>query len=148
MGEVFGEKAKAREVVKSLKKRVEEVVDKTKDAEKIRTFVQLDKSPFTIGKDSFLTDLIGKAGGISVTKDVKTPYFKISKERALASNPAVIILSESLDNNAPNEVFKNSDAVKNNKVFKIKADILSRPAPRIIDGLEQIAKSLHPKKFE
>ena len=147
MGEVFGEKENAEEVVKNLRKRVAKVEKNTKDAEKIKTFVQLDKSPFTIGKDSFLTDLIEKAGGVSVTKEVKTPYFKISKERALASNPAVIIISESSDNNAPSDVFKNSDAVKNKRVFKINADILSRPSPRIIDGLEQIAKSLHPDKF-
>lgn len=147
MGEVFGEKENAEDVVTNLRKRVAKVEESTKNSEKIKTFVQLDKSPFTIGKDSFLTDLIEKAGGVSVTKEVSTPYFKISKERALASNPAVIIISESPDNNTPSEVFKNSSAVKNKKVFKIDADILSRPSPRIVDGLEQIAKSLHPDKF-
>lgn len=148
MGEIFGKQEKAEVVIENLRKRVAKVVEKTKDAEKVKTFVQLDKSPFTIGSGSFLTDLIEKAGGISVTKDVETPYFKISKERALASNPAVIILSESPDNNAPNDVFKNSEAVRNGKVFKINADILSRPAPRIVDGLEQIARSLHPERFQ
>jgi iron complex transport system substrate-binding protein len=148
MGEVFDEKTNADELVSNLKKRVSEVAEKTKNAKKIRVFLQLDKSPFTIGKKSFLTDLIEKAGGISVTNDVETPYFKISKEKALASNPAAIILSVSDDNNTASDIFKNSDAVKNKKVFKINADILSRPAPRIVDALEQIAKSLHPEKFE
>ncbi len=118
------------------------------DTEKVRTFVQIDKSPFTIGKSSFLTNLIEKAGGVSVTKDVKEPYFKINNETALELNPEVIILSESPDNNEPNEVFANSEAVKSGKVFKVNADILSRPSPRIVDALEQIAKALHPEKFE
>ncbi len=33
-------------------------------------------------------------------------------------------------------------------VFKINADLLSRPAPRIVDALERIAKDLHPESFE
>lgn len=148
VGEVLGKQDKANELVKELKKRVEEVESKTKDVDKTKTFVQIDKSPFTIGKDSFLTTLIEKAGGTSVTKDNEKPYFKISKETALALNPEAIILSESPDNNEPNEVFKNSEAVKNSKVFKINADILSRPSPRIVDALEQIAKAFHPDKFE
>lgn len=148
IGEVFGNKNKANEIVKDLKNRVAEVEAKTKDVEKVKTFVQIDKSLYTIGKESFLTDLVEKAGGISVTKDVETAYPKISKEKAFALNPDVIILSDSPDNNEPNEVFANSNAVKNKQVFKVNADILSRPAPRIVDALEQIAKSIHPEKFE
>lgn len=147
IGEVFGNQEKTDEVVVTLKKRVAEVEAKTKDAEKIKTFVQIDKSLYTIGEKSFLTDLIEKAGGVSVTKDVATDYPKISKEKAFALNPDAIILSDSPDNNEPNEVFNNSNAVKNDKVYKVNADILSRPAPRIVDALEQIAKSLHPEKF-
>jgi iron complex transport system substrate-binding protein len=56
-------------------------------------------------------------------------------------------LSESPDNQTPNDVFKNSTAVKNGKIFKINADIISRPAPRIVDALEQIARALHPEDF-
>ncbi|MGI8670435.1 MAG: ABC transporter substrate-binding protein [Aridibacter sp.] len=148
IGEVFGNTERAIKLVGDLKTRVAEVESKTENAEKIKTFVQIDKSLYTIGKESFLTDLIEKAGGVSVTKDVETSYPKISKEKAFALNPDAIILSDSPDNNEPNEVFANSNAVKNDKVFKINADILSRPSPRIVDALEQIAKSLHPEKFE
>lgn len=146
VGEIFGQKEKANAVVESLKKRVEKVEEKTRNAEKIKVFVQIDKSLYTIGKDSFLTDLIEKAGGESVTKNIETAYPKISKETALALNPQVIILSDSADNDEPNEVFKNSEAVKNGRVYKINADILSRPAPRIVDALEQIAEKLHGEK--
>ncbi len=146
IGEILGQKEKAIEVVDNLKKRVATVEEKTRNVEKTRVFVQLDKSLFTIGKESFLTDLIEKAGGISVTKDIETGYPKISKETALALNPEVIILSESADNNEPNEVFKNSSAVKGGRVYKINADILSRPAPRIVDALEQIAEKLNTGK--
>lgn len=145
VGEIFGTKDKAVEVVNSLKKRVAAIEENAQKDNKPKVFVQIDKSLYTIGKDSFITDLIQKAGGISATADLETAYPKLSKEAALALNPDVIILSESADNNEPNEVFKNSNAVKNGKVFKINADILSRPAPRIVDALEQIAGFLQSK---
>ena len=113
-----------------------------------KVFVQISKEPlFTIGKQSFLTELVAQAGGHSVTAEVESAYPKISKETASALNPEVIILSDSEDNKEPNDVFKNSPAVKNGRVFKVNADILSRPGPRLVDALEQIARDLHPEKF-
>ena len=110
--------------------------------------MQIDKeSLYTVGKDSFITDLIGRAGGKSVTAEIASAYPKLSKETALALEPDAIILSESADNLAPNDVFKNSPAVKSGRVYKIDADLLSRPGPRIIDALEQIAAQLHPENF-
>lgn len=114
----------------------------------IRTFVQISKEPlFTIGKDAFLTDLLARAYGESATKDIATAFPKLSKETAIALRPEVIILSDSPDNQEPNEAFRNSPAVKNGRVYKINADIISRPGPRLVDALEQIAKMLHPEKF-
>lgn len=149
IGEIFGKSEKAYQTVDELKRRVADVEAKTRAADKIKVFVQIDKnSLYTVGKDSFITDLIARAGGESVTKNIATGYPKISKETALVLNPEAIILSESADNQEPSEVFANSPAVKNKRVFKINADLLSRPAPRIVDALEQIAKDLHPENFE
>ena len=148
IGDILGKKENAANIVSEMKKRVETVENKTAKAEKITTFVQIDKSLYTIGQSAFLTDIVSKAGGISVTNDVPMDFPMLTKERAIKLNPQTIILSESPDNNEPNDAFKNSDAVKNNKIYKINADILSRPGPRIVDGLEQIAKSLHPELFE
>lgn len=143
-GELFGTSGKAEKLITELENRVRAVREKVSGKPEVRVFVQIDKdSLYTIGKDSFITDLINRAGGKSVTKDVATVYPKLSKETALALNPDAIILSESPNNLEPNEVFKNSNAVKNGKVFKVNADLISRPAPRIVDALEQIAADLH-----
>ncbi|MBV9214599.1 MAG: cobalamin-binding protein [Acidobacteria bacterium] len=113
-----------------------------------RVFIQISKEPlFTIGKDSFLNEVVGAAGGESVTEGVATAYPKLSKETASGLNPDVIILSDSPDNQEPNEAFRNSPAVKNGRVYKINADIISRPGPRLVDALEEIARDLHPEKF-
>jgi len=115
----------------------------------VRVFVQISKEPlFTVGKTSFLNELIQDAGGLLVTNTIESAFPKLSKETALALQPEAIILSDSADNQEPNEVFKDSPAVKNGRVYKINADILSRPGPRLVDALEQIAKDLHPEKFQ
>ena len=43
---------------------------------------------------------------------------------------------------------KNSPAVKNGRVYVIDGDLLTRPGPRLVDGLEQIARALHPEAFK
>ena len=114
----------------------------------VKVFVQVSKEPlFTIGNGGFLTNLVEAAGGRSTTADLETAYPNMSKETASALDPDVIILSDSEDNQEPNTAFRNSSAVKNGRVYKLNADILSRPGPRLVDALEQIAKLLHPEKF-
>lgn len=147
-GEIFGKEDKARRVVDEMKKRVADIEARTGGAPDVKVFVQISNEPlFTVGKSSFLNDLINHAGGVSVTGDLAEAYPKFSKETALAAQPDAIILSDSEDNRQPNEVFKNSPAVRNGRVFRIDAELMSRPGPRVIDGLEQIAKSLHPEGF-
>lgn len=149
IGEIFSREEKAYEIVGELKRRVADVEARTADVEDVKVFVQIDKnSLYTVGRGSFITDLIRRAGGESLTEDVATAYPKISKETALALNPERIILSESENNLEPNEVFANSPAVKNGKVFSVEADLLSRPGPRVVDGLERLAHALHPESFE
>lgn len=144
IGGIFSEEEKARQLVGELKKRVAAVeAGNANAAQPVKTFLQISREPlFTIGRDSFLNDLIARAGGDSVTKDVPTAYPKLSKETASAMNPQAIILSDSEDNPEPNAAFKNSDAVKKGRVFRVNADLLSRPGPRIVDALEQMAKEL------
>jgi iron complex transport system substrate-binding protein len=149
LGEIFGKTDKASELVSELRKRVASIEAKTNTATDLKVFVQISREPlYTVGKSSFLNDLIDRAGGISVTEKITEAFPKLSKETALASNPDVIILSESPDNLEANEVFKDSFAAKNKRIYKINADIISRPGPRLIDALEIIAKDLHPENFQ
>ncbi|MBP6004160.1 MAG: ABC transporter substrate-binding protein [Pyrinomonadaceae bacterium] len=149
LSDVFGTQEKVGKLLPDLKRRVNVVSLKVQDDKKPVVFVQISREPlFTIGADSFLTHLIFKAGGDSVTAGVPTAFPKINPEAAMAYSPEVIILSDSDDNKEPNEVFKNSPAVKNGRVYRINADLISRPGPRLVDALEQIARDLHPEKFK
>lgn len=147
LSEIFGTQEQTAELLNNLRSRVGAVEEKVKNKSKLKTFVQISREPlFTIGEDSFLTEIVARAGGESVTKTVATAYPKLSKETASAFNPDAIILSESEDNDAPNDVFKDSAAVKSGRIFRVNADIISRPSPRVVDALEQIAANLHERR--
>ncbi|MBK8810389.1 MAG: ABC transporter substrate-binding protein [Acidobacteria bacterium] len=147
IGAVFKSQS-AGKLIADLKARVEAVESKTAKATKPKVLVQLDKSLFTIGRDSYLTDLVARAGGISATANIEKAYAQLSKESALALDPEVIILSDSSDNKEPSDVFRNSRALKGGRVYRIDADVMSRPGPRAVDALEQIAAALHPEIFK
>ena len=143
LGDIFGTQDTAAKVVTDLKNRVASAA-RSDNAKPVRVFVQISKEPlFTIGKQSFVTEIVNRAGGESVTENVETAYPNLSKETALALAPDVIVLSDSPDNQEPNDAFKESPAVKNGKVFRINADLLSRPGPRLVDALEQIARDIN-----
>jgi len=143
-GDLFGTRKRAANLVSDLTQRADAVRCSVEGKPTPKVFVQISNDPlFTIGKDSFLTEVLDHAGGSSATKDVPTAYPKLSKETAMAMGPDVIILSDSDDNKEPNVVFKDSRAVKNGRVYRVNADILSRPGPRLVDAIEQIARDLH-----
>jgi iron complex transport system substrate-binding protein len=143
IGQIVGETERSADLVHRLKARAAEARGPTTYGSRRRVFVQIDKDAlYTIGSESYITDLISLAGGVSATAELATAYPKISRETALAMNPDVIVISESEGNREPNEAFRNSPAVRNGRVYRINADLLSRPGPRVIDALEQIAAKL------
>ena len=118
----------------------------------VKVFYQLSAEPlYTAGGDSFVTDLIRRAGGLSVTADVPEAWPRFSQEAAVASRPEAIVLptdgSMGSANSEVAEGLKRSPAALSGKVYKINGDFLSRPGPRAVDGLEALARALHPAAF-
>jgi iron complex transport system substrate-binding protein len=152
LGEMFGESSRAAALVTELTRRAEAVNSAVKETKPVRVFYQVSGSPlYTIGRDAYLTDLVRRAGGISVTADVATAFPRFSDEAALAARPEAIILptggSMGAANSTVSAALKNSPAVLGNRVYKINDDHLSRPGPRLVDGLEEMARALHPEAF-
>ena len=142
----------AAELLKQLRARVATVEEEVKARPPVRVFYQVSDEPlYTIGRDAYITDLIRRAGGISVTADVPGAWPRYSAESALAARPDAIVLPTggSLGDTNSNvaSALKRSPAVANGRVYKINADHLSRPGPRLVDGLEDLARALHPEVF-
>ncbi len=146
IGTILGEKEEAQELIKTMKVRISEVAKRVKDEPLVSTFVQIDRSLYTVGGGSFISDIVKDAGGKLSTEDETDAYFKISKERATSLNPDAIIITDSPDNDSPSDVFDDSNAVKTKTILKMNPDILSRPGPRSVDAIEVIADFLHPRE--
>ncbi|MDH3494107.1 MAG: helical backbone metal receptor, partial [Acidobacteriota bacterium] len=137
IGDLVGKIDAAAELVSNIKSRLKKAAEFAAQKKGSRgVFVQIDKSLYTIGKGSFISDALSKIGFTSVTDDIDSPYPKISQELARTLNPDIIVISESVGNDAPNEVFRSSVAVRNGRVYNIGADVLSRPGPRFVEALE------------
>jgi iron complex transport system substrate-binding protein len=153
LGDLFGEHERAAGLVSTLRTRSEAVTAATSQVKPARVFYQVSGEPlYTIGRDAYLTDLIRRAGGVSVTADVPGAFPRFSDEAALASRPDAIILPSGGSMGSANSTvaapLKNSPAVLNNRVYKINDDHLSRPGPRLVDGLEEMARALHAEAFK
>jgi iron complex transport system substrate-binding protein len=146
LAEIFGTQDRAAQVTAEMKARLEAIREKVGREAPVKVFVQISKDPlFAAGRESFITEMIEYSGAISVTRDIPAAYMRLSNESALAMNPEAIIIPAGAGNEDPHDVFRESAAVKNGKVFRVKADLLMRPSPRMIEGLEEAARDLHPK---
>ncbi len=152
IGEIVGEKDRANQLVQNLRERTNAVEQAVKQKPPVRVFYQASGEPlYTAGRDSFVTDLMRRAGATSVTADVPGAWPKYSNESALAARPEAIILPTGGSMGAANatvvEALRQSPAVLNGRVYKINDDHLARPGPRLVDGLEEMAHALHPDAF-
>jgi iron complex transport system substrate-binding protein len=153
VGKIVGYVEQATAVVSSLRARAMAVDNALKQSPPIRTFYQLSAEPlYTAGHDSFVTDLLRRAGADSVTANVPGAWPKYSAEAALAARPDAIILptggSMGEGNGTVAKALASSPAAKSGRVYKINDDHLVRPGPRAVDGLEEMARALHPEAFK
>lgn len=148
-GDIFGTGDQAARVTAEMKTRLAAIMEKVQYEPRTRVFVQISRDPlFAAGRESFITEVIERAGAISVTRDLQAAYTRLSNETALAMNPEAIIVPAGAGNDEPHDVFKDSPAVRDGRVIRIKNDLLMRPSPRLIDGIEEAARGLHPQSFK
>ena len=148
----------ANTLVESLKARVAAVDEKIMPLSSvIPVFYEIDASdaskPYTYGPGTFGDLLIARAGGSNIAGSLTDAYPQISLEQLIVANPAVIILGDSMWGVTPESVKERAGweylgAVQNGRVFPFDDNLISRPGPRLVDGLEQLAKLLRPELFQ
>lgn len=152
IGDILNVSGTADAVVQDMNKRIQNVKNYTNRLDKPPgVFLQIGISPIvSVGEKTFLHELIELAGGKNLSAGT-TPYPRFSKEQVLVMNPDVIIITSM----ARAEIFENvkkewdswpgMSAVKNNRVYIVNSDILDRPTPRMVAGLEMLTKVIHPE---
>jgi iron complex transport system substrate-binding protein len=147
-------------LVESLKARVMAVDETLKGAaSKPVVFYELDSTdpakPWTIGPGTFVDLLIARAGGANLTTvaGIADPYPQVGAEQIVATDPDLIILGDSMWGVTVESVgqrpgWEKLKAVTGNQVHPFDDNLVSRPGPRLVDGLEALAKLLHPELFK
>lgn len=145
IGEMVGASSRARELSADLRARLGAIESKVKTSGTKTVFFILSSEPlFTVGGATFIDDLINRAGGRSISTEISGDYPQYSLESALASSPEVIFLASGADLPAR---LNSTRAAQSGRVYHIDDNLLLRPGPRIVDGLEEMAARIHPESF-
>ncbi len=155
IGQIVNREREARVIIDGMRKRCERVVELTRGLPRPKVFIQIGDAPLVaVGKGSFAGDLIRLAGGENIAGQEKEAYPRLAMEEILKRSPEVIVISSMSPTGDYQRVlqewsrWKTIPAVKNGRLYLIDSDLVDRPSPRIIDGLEKLARVLHPERFE
>jgi iron complex transport system substrate-binding protein len=155
IGTVTGAKDEADRIVKDMKDRLAEIQEKAKAVtEKKRVWVEVSPAPdiFTTGQNTFLHEMLESINAIN-TAGEQTGWVKMTEEEIVTLNPDVIITTYGYYIEKPaDQVLSRSGwgevpAIKNEQVFDVNNDTVTRPGPRLIDGVETLAKLIYPEIF-
>jgi len=147
IGEIIGADRRAKELTNDMRARIE-AIESGLAGIKGRPgvlFILGVEPLITTGGKSFINELISLAGGNSISRDVEAEYPQYSLESAVAARPEVIFLQTG-ESRLP-ERLNQTPAALAGRVFHIDDNLLLRPGPRIVDGLEQMAARIHPEAF-
>jgi iron complex transport system substrate-binding protein len=150
LGQVLGREVQARQLVRELRRRIEvvEASVRTKPHPKV-LFVVWYRPLITAGPGTFISDVIGRAGGASISDDLSREWPRMNLEDVLTRDPDVILfprsvsLSPALDEFGRLPGWKDLRAVKSGRMHFVSETIV-RPSPRLINALEEVARVLHP----
>ncbi len=154
IGQLTGAQEAAEALVADMQARIDAVQGKVQDAPRPRVFWELGAELYTVGPDTFIDDLITLARGENVAADVDSPWPQLSVEAIIMKDPDVIVLADHNYGQTAEMVrerpgWEDIRAVKEGNIIEITDDdIVSRPGPRIVEGLEFLARALHPDLFE
>jgi len=146
-------------LIASLEERVAVVVEKLAGVtERPLVLYELDgtdpNAPWVPGPGTFVDTLLTMAGGNSMSASLDGAWIQVSLETIIEMNPEIILLGDALWGGVTPEMvaarggWDALTAVREGKVYPFDDNLVSRPGPRLVDGLEAMAKFLHPDLFE
>lgn len=152
VGRITGQDVQAATLVGALRDRADAVATGVAGARRPRVFFELSPQLHTAGPGSFVDDLIGRAGGQNIAGDAATQWPQISQEALVQKDPEVVLLAYDATGVTPETALVRPgwgrlSAVQQRRVRAIDPDLTTRPGPRVVDGLEAIARALHPDRF-
>jgi iron complex transport system substrate-binding protein len=152
IGRLTGAVAAADALVEKMRAEAEDVERRVAGEPPVTCFFEVYYPPLTtVGPETFIGDLLRRAGCRSVSEGAKSDYPEWSVEDLVREGPQVYLVSSESGASAAAVAkrpgFEAIGAVAQGRVVPIDSDLVSRPGPRIVDGLRELAEALHPDAF-
>ncbi len=149
-GAAVGRSAEAKDLTVSMQAAFDQVAAATASFPKPRVFYELDATQkiYTAADKSFLAEMIALAGGTPITTG-STTNFEIPLETLVTADPELILLGDAAYGTTADAVkarngWAGMTAVKNGAIVAVDDVVISRPGPRLVDGLRALALAIHP----
>lgn len=158
LGEITDHQAEAEKVAKQMEDELNQVTEAVKgltDDQKKQVYIEFSPG-WTVGKGEFMDELIMLAGGVNVASDI-TGWSEINEENIIQSNPDVILYSLSVideNNQTLSDIIKGRGgwkeitAIKEDHVIGLEDNLVSRPGPRVTQGLIAVATAIYPELMQ
>jgi iron complex transport system substrate-binding protein len=149
VGEITDKEVEAQALTSAMASRIQAVTNQTEELEqRPRVFYIVWHDPlWTAGSGTFINELIEKAGGVNIFGNV-TGYPMVSIEDVLARDPEIIIASEWSYDWAMNATeLASTNASQTGRIYTCDDNLVQRPGPRLVEGLEWFAHFIHPEIF-
>ncbi len=151
VGEITDKEVEAYTLTSEMAVGIKAVTNQTEELEqRPRVFYIVGHEPslWTAGSGTFIHELIEKGGGVNTCQNI-TGYSEISIEYVLARDPEIIITSEwSYDWAINASELASTNASQSGRIYTCDDDLVQRPGPRLVEGLEWFAYFIHPEIFE
>ena len=159
LGRVYGSPDAGDAVASDMLSRRDAVVAAVAGASRPRVYEELDASepdkPFVAGPNGFYGELIDLAGGTNVFADLPGDFGQVGAETIVQRDPEIIVLTDAdlpFNPQTPEMVAARPGwnvitAVQQDAIYAVPAELYSTPGPRLVQGLEHLARLLHPERF-
>ncbi|MDQ0482412.1 ABC transporter substrate-binding protein [Guptibacillus hwajinpoensis] len=157
IGKATGETEAAEATISDMKNRLDEIqtqAETISEDEQKSVFVEVSPAPeiYSPGKNTFMDDMLTLINAKNVTHD-EEGWNQIDQEAIIKANPDVIITTYGYYSEKPVEQVLSRDgwqdvtAVTNEQVVDVHSDLVTRSGPRLVEGVEELAKAVYPDVF-
>ncbi|MGI5851834.1 MAG: ABC transporter substrate-binding protein [Clostridiales bacterium] len=151
-GRAMGARQAAEDIVNSMREKAADIVEKVEGVERPEVYFVIsygEYGDFTAGGTSFINELITMAGGRNIAGDIEEEWPQYSMEKLVEQDPDIILstIQANPDGLAEASGYKELDAIKENRLIVLDDNLINRAGPRLIEGLEALAKGIHPDLF-
>lgn len=155
IGTATGVDEAAAQLIENMQAHLEEIADKLSEFEEEKRSVYLEISGepeiYTAAASTLFDELLILANGNNIFAD-ETGWPQVNEETVIEKNPQVIIALYNYVEDPVGDILKRNgwqdiEAVKNEQVYHVDENIVSRPGPRLTEGVEELAKAIYPELF-